>query len=120
MKQKKVNKEVDEKRLEDIKREYLMSDALEDRLSKNQKMQLMSGVRYVELSGTQDACIVNLRMNWKNVVTWIVVPLWMIILIAIGVVLSPFIVAGVIYEAAKRTLGDKVVDCVAIPEIGEE
>ena len=52
--------------------------------------------------------------------TWIFVSLLIIILIAIGVVLSPFIVAEVIYDAVKRELSDKVVDCVAIPGIGEE
>lgn len=118
MEQKKVNKEVDNKRLEEFK--HKLADELAEKLPRVQKRQLMYGIRYVELSGTQDACIVKLRMNWKKVVTWIIVPLWMIILIAIGVVLSPFIVAGVIYEAAKRVLSDKVVDCVSIPEIGEE
>lgn len=118
MEQKKANKEVENKWLEEFKRK--LADELEEKLSRIQKIQLMSGIRYVELSSTQDVCIVKLRMNWKDVVTWIVVPLWMIILIAIGVALSPFIVAGVIYEVAKRVLGDKVVDCVAIPEIGED
>ena len=120
MEQKKVNKEVENKRLEEVKLRYLMSDALEERLSITQKMQLMVGVKHLELSDSQDACMVKLRMNWKNAVTWIVIPLGVIILIAIGVVLSPLIVASVIFEAAKRVLGDKVVDCVSIPEIGEE
>lgn len=118
MEQKKVNKEVDNKRLEEFKRK--LECELKEKLPKAQLVELVTGVKYVDVSGTQDACIVKLRMNWKNVVTWIIVPLWMIILIAIGVVLSPFIVAGVIYEAAKRVLSDKVVDCVSIPEIGEE
>ena len=118
MDQKKANKEVNNKRLEEFKRK--LADELAEKLPRAQKRQLMYGIRYVELSGTQDACIVKLRMNWKKVVTWIVIPLAVIILIAIGVVLSPFISAGVIYEAAKRVLSDKVVDCVAIPDIGED
>jgi len=118
MDQKKANKEVDNKRLEEFKRK--LADELAEKLPGVQKRQLMYGIRYVELSGTQDACIVKLRLNWKKVVTWIVIPLGVIILIAIGVVLSPYIVAGIIFEAVKRVLSDKVVDCVSIPEIGEE
>ena len=118
MEQKKVNKEVDEKRLEEFKRK--LEGELKEKLPIAQLVPLLMGVRCVDVLVTQDACIVKHRMDWENVVTWIVVPLWMIILIAIGVVLSPFIVAGVIYEAAKRGLSDKVVDCVSIPEIGED
>lgn len=117
MNQKKSNKEVENKRLEEFKRK--ITEDVIDELPRWQKVQLRSGVRYVEVSGVKDACMVKLRMDWKCAVTWLVVPLWMLIVIAIGVALSPFIVAGVIYEAAKRVLGDKVVDCVAIPEIGE-
>lgn len=118
MEQKKVNKEVENKWLEEFKRKLL--DELREKLSRAQKIELTTGIRYVYVSGTQDACIVKLRMNWKSVVTWIFVSLLIIILIAIGVVLSPFIVAEVIYDAVKRELSDKVVDCVSIPEIGEE
>lgn len=118
MEQKKVNKEVENKRLEEFKRK--ITEDVIDELPRWQRAQLRSGVRYVEVSGVKDACMVKLRMDWKCAVTWLVVPLWMLIVIAIGVVLSPLIVVSVIFVACKRVLSDKVVDCVTIPEIGEE
>ena len=118
MDQKKVNKEVENKRLEDFKRK--ITEEMIDELPRWQRAQLQSGIRYVEVSGVKDACMVKLRMDWKCVVTWLVVPLWVLIVITIGVVLSPLIVVSVIFVACKKMLSDKYVGCVAIPEIGEE
>lgn len=118
MEPKKVNEEVQDKRLEEFKRKLIAE--VENDLTASQKKSLQSGIRYLEVSGSGDVCLVKLRMNWKSALTWLVVPVLVLVLTAIGIVLSPFIIGSSIYKACKDVLGYKVIDCVTMPEIEEE
>lgn len=118
MEPKKVNKEVENKRLEEFKRKLIAE--VEKGLTASQKKSLQSGVRCLEVSGSGDVCLVKLRMNWKNVLTWLVVSVFVLVMTIAGVALSPFIIGSSIYKACKDVLCCKVIDCVTMPEMKED